>query len=168
MKIELYHLVFGKWTANWRRTVFGYLIFLSIILSGCSGTEPEADKSKAVSQKRMESAKNHLKTDLIKKRLMAENPLNQVFIGTWIAEDSTVEFTIDLQNGDVVFSGMDTDDRERIEITAIDWDKSTFYSSFITPSTMHAVNVKLSILDENSLRCDYFGDSTGEAIWLRK
>lgn len=162
------YLIGIKRISGWQLIIVFSSIVLSVMLLGCSGSKPDIEKRRPLPKQQLKVTNGYSSSGMVKKHSKAENPLNQVFFGTWIVMGSTVEFTITEQNGNVVFSGMDMDDKERIQITAIDWDQSSFSGSFITPSTKHTMTIKLSILNENSLQCDYFGDSTGEAIWLRK
>ena len=149
-------------------TIFGLLIVLSLLFSSCSGLSTKSTSQKSVPQDHNKVLDKDTIYRAQKRESDIKDRLNPAFIGTWVVDGSSAQFKIDLLKGTVVFSGLDLDDSERFQISGISWDKTTFQGSVIMPSTMHETNIKLSVLDENRLRCEYIGDFAGEAIWRRK
>ena len=145
-----------------------FVVFASIIfgIAGCSPSKPEVDRTQERNRK-VESSKTG-KTYIAKRLSSSKNAFDRGFVGTWVVEGSTAEFTITLKNGLVIFSGRDMEDREHFQVHFIHWDDSTFKGSFLMPSTRHTTIVRLSVLDDNRLRCEYSGDASGESIWWRK
>lgn len=144
------------------------LVFIPIVFAifGCSMSKPGTDGAEKQSQKIKSSAAS--KAYVAKRLSSSKDAFDRGFVGTWVAEGSTAEFTINLKNGLVIFSGRDMEDRESFQVHFIHWDDSTFKGSFLMPSTRHTTIVKLSVLDDNRLRCEYSGDASGESIWWRK
>ncbi len=93
---------------------------------------------------------------------------NKEFLGKWIVENSSAEFTIKNENGKVTILGWDFEDQEEFNISEITWDSSSIGGTFVMPSTHHRIRVKLIILDVNTLRCQFSGDASGETTWYRK
>lgn len=142
------------------------LISIAFAIVGCSVSKPGTDEIEKQSRK-VESSSTR-KTYVAKRLSSSKNEFDRGFVGTWVAEGSTAEFTINLKKGVVIFSGRDMEDRESFQVHFIHWDDSTFKGSFLMPSTRHTTIVNLSVLDDNRLRCKYSGDSSGESIWWRK
>ena len=143
-------------------------LLLITIISGCSQVDPSVSEPK-VTESKAEKIKQTGSPYLGTKRLStAKNQLNNRFLGTWKVEDLALEFEIKNQKGVIHFRGIDLTDKEPFAIQSINWNQTAFFSSMIMPSTGHKTHVKLSILDENRLRCRYSGDASGETIWLRQ
>ncbi len=144
------------------------VLFISIAfaITGCSVSKPVTDG--ADKRNRIEKKSPERKTHVAKRLSSSKKVFDRGFVGTWIVEGSTAEFTINLKDGMVIFSGRDMEDRESFYVRFIHWDDSTFKGSFLMPSTRHNTIVELSVLDDNRLRCEYSGDSSGESIWWRK
>ncbi len=90
------------------------------------------------------------------------------FEGIWLVEGSSAEFKIDFVKNRIKFSGKDDADREGFKVSNLKWDQSSLKSTIQMPSTNHTLKIKLTIVNENELRCRFSGDAVGEAIWKRK
>ncbi|MBU2514778.1 hypothetical protein KJ966_25930 [bacterium] len=147
-------------------------ILVALILSDCSTQEPDI-KSQGKSTKKTASIQKQSivkegKEEPQKSRSQVKELPNHLFKGTWVVEGSSAEFEIDFRNGKVLLSGKDHEDKEGFGISRTNWNNLTLSSSIRMPSTGHTLNIKLIVVDENVLRCEFTGDAVGEAIWRRK
>lgn len=138
-------------------------LILVLLASACSIQEKQIgikEKKPVVVEKREKSQ------DPIS--LASREMLDRRFQGKWMVEGSYAEFEILFKSKKVYLKGSDVDDKENFHISKISWDKNTLQSKVVMPSTNHDLFFKLTILDENTLQCDFSGDARGKTKWVRK
>jgi len=59
----------------------------------------------------------------------------QKFVGTWVEDDQCVEYSVAVQDGSVVVTGLDNSDGEELRIEDISFDGSELCFTSICPST---------------------------------
>ena len=66
---------------------------------------------------------------------MAISPSIQKFVGTWTETDQCVEYSVEVRDGDLVVTGLDTSDGEMLRIEDISFDGSELRFTSVCPST---------------------------------
>ena len=79
-------------------------------------------------------------------QLRARHPL----VGTWFHPngDSSAEFTIALEDGRFMVSGVDARDNERFEITGVSWNGEELCFTSVMPSTNWRTRHVFRLLDD--------------------
>ena len=131
------------------------IIFASI-LTGCA-TQQKVDTkpSKTI------AAKKPSKT-------IAPKTVGQDISGEWQVVDSTARFKISFVDGVIHIEGWDTSDGEKFRISDVHWDGKRLKGIFVMPSTKGTTYSDLVLIDANTLKGTYKGDSSGEEVWKRQ
>ena len=149
------------------------ILCLGLLIVGCSATPDKID-SKAPSRKKKTTtikSQQDAKKAQRRKTTIEHNKKalpDALFRGVWIVEGSDAEFKIDFKDGAVLLEGYDYQDNEKFTIINTRWNKKTVNTAVIIPSTNRKLNLKLDVLNANTLKCKFSGDAAGEAIWQRK
>jgi hypothetical protein len=88
--------------------------------------------------------------------------------GEWQVVDSTARFKISFVDGAIHIEGWDTSDGEKFRISDVQWDGKRLKGMFVMPSTKGITYSNLLLIDPNTLKGMYRGDSSGEEVWKRQ
>ena len=98
-----------------------------------------------------------------------QKSVGQDIAGQWRVVHSTARFKISFAGGDIRIAGWDSDNGEKFVISNVKWDGKRLKGTFTMPSTGHTTYSDLLLIDENTLKGAYKGDtSSGEEVWLRQ
>ena len=101
-------------------------------------------------------------------RTISPKPAGQDISGEWQVVDSTARFKISFVEGAIHIEGWDTSDGEKFRISDVQWDGKRLKGMFVMPSTKGITYSNLLLIDPNTLKGTYKGDSTGEEVWKRQ
>jgi hypothetical protein len=88
--------------------------------------------------------------------------------GEWQVVDSTARFKISFVDGVIQIEGWDTSDGEKFRIADVQWNGKRLSGIFVMPSTKGTTFSDLLLIDHNTLKGIYKGDSSGEEVWKRQ
>ncbi|MBN2107984.1 MAG: hypothetical protein JW832_11210 [Deltaproteobacteria bacterium] len=88
--------------------------------------------------------------------------------GEWQVVDSTARFKISYVDGAIHIEGWDSSDGEKFRIADLQWDGKRLRGIFVMPSTNGTTYSDLLLIDANTFKGTYKGDSSGEEVWKRQ
>ena len=88
--------------------------------------------------------------------------------GEWQVVDSNARFKISFVDGDIYLEGWDSSNGEKFRISDVQWDGKRLKGMFVMPSTKGITYSNLLLIDPNTLKGAYKGDSSGEEVWKRQ
>ncbi len=88
--------------------------------------------------------------------------------GEWQIVDSTARFKISFVDGVIHIEGWDTSDGEKFRISDVQWNGKRLSGIFVMPSTNGTTYSDLVLIDANTFKGTYKGDSSGEEVWKRQ
>jgi hypothetical protein len=94
--------------------------------------------------------------------------VGQDISGEWHVVDSTARFKIFFVDGNIQIEGWDSSDGERFRISDVQWDGKRLKAIFVMPSTKGTTYSNLLLIDTNTFKGAYRGDSSGEEVWKRQ
>ncbi len=172
--------------------MFPHFKFLTIVIffvvlgsSGCStqspaptGKTPDKTDEKTASRQPEKSITKSSTATKSRKRVNKRIPSadrqgkvslpSRSFTGTWVVSESSAEFTIKIKSGLVTLTGRDIEDNEDFRISRIRWNENNLFATVQMPSTNHVLKLKLTVLDNDKLQCNFSGDAIGLSTWKRK
>jgi hypothetical protein len=88
----------------------------------------------------------------------------QKFVGTWCEDDQCVEYSVSVQDGAVVVTGLDTSDGEVLRIEDISFDGSELRFTSVCPSTVFVLTHVFRSLSDDEVEHEF----TRIENWQRK
>ena len=95
---------------------------------------------------------------------MAISSSIQKFVGTWCEKGSCVEYSVSIQDGVVVVTGLDTSDGEVLRIQDISFDGSALRFTSVCPSTVFVLTHVFRSLSDGEVEHEF----TRIQTWQRK
>ena len=108
------------------------------------------------------------KVDTKPSETMSPGTAGQDISGEWQVVDSTARFKISFVDGAIHIEGWDSSDGEKFRISDVQWDGKRLKGMFVMPSTKGITYSNLLLIDPNTLKGTYKGDSSGEEVWKRQ
>jgi hypothetical protein len=108
------------------------------------------------------------KVDTKPSETVSPRTVGQDISGEWHVVDSDARFKIFFVDGDIRIEGWDNSDGEKFRISDVQWDGKRLQGIFVMPSTKGTTYSNLALIDTNTLKGAYRGDSSGEEVWRRQ
>ena len=108
------------------------------------------------------------KVDTKPSETISPKTVGQDISGEWQVVDSTARFKISFVDGVIHIEGWDSSDGEKFRISDVQWDGKRLKGMFVMPSTKGITYSNLLLIDPNTLKGAYKGDSSGEEVWKRQ
>ena len=101
-------------------------------------------------------------------KIIPHKTVAQDISGEWQVVDSTARFKISFMEGAIHIEGWDSSNGEKFRISDVEWDGRRLQGIFVMPSTNGKTYSNLLLIDPNTLKGTYKGDSSGEDVWKRQ
>ena len=108
------------------------------------------------------------KIDTQPSKAIAPNTAGEDISGEWQVVDSTARFKISFVDGVIHIEGWDTSDGEKFRIADVQWNGKRLSGIFVMPSTNGTTFSDLILIDANTFKGTYKGDSSGQEVWKRQ
>ena len=152
---------YGRFNSGNKTIIFSDMKSLNGIVIHSDASEVRVSKIRC-------NSATQQKVDTKPSETVSPKTVGQDISGEWHVVDSTARFKIFFVDGNIQIEGGESSDGERFRISDVQWDGKRLSGIFVMPSKNNTRYLNLLLIDTNTFKGTYKGDSSGEEVWKRQ